>query len=35
VRDLAALASLPNAEREAWMKLWTDVDALRKKALMP
>jgi serine/threonine-protein kinase len=31
VRDQQALARLPDAERSAWMKLWTDVKALRKQ----
>jgi hypothetical protein len=31
VRDKEALAKLPEAEREAWRKLWADVaDLLRK-----
>jgi hypothetical protein len=32
VRDKAALAKLPRAQQEAWRKLWTDVEALLKKA---
>jgi tetratricopeptide (TPR) repeat protein len=32
VRDLAALAKVPEAERAEWHKLWADVEALRKKA---
>jgi len=32
VRDDKALAALPEKERQAWQKLWADVDALRKKA---
>jgi len=32
VRDQAALAKLPDAERQAWEKLWADVEALRKRA---
>jgi tetratricopeptide (TPR) repeat protein len=32
VRDPAALEKLPEAERAAWQKLWTDVAALLKKA---
>jgi Flp pilus assembly protein TadD len=31
VRDAGALAKLPQAEREAWRKLWADVDALLAK----
>jgi tetratricopeptide (TPR) repeat protein len=31
VRDKAALAKLPKDEREAWGKLWADVEALLKK----
>ncbi len=31
VRDADALAKLPESEREAWRKLWTDVDALSAK----
>jgi tetratricopeptide (TPR) repeat protein/tRNA A-37 threonylcarbamoyl transferase component Bud32 len=31
VRDKAALANLPKEEREAWTKLWKDVDALLKQ----
>ncbi len=31
VRDADALAKLPEAEREAWRKLWADVDALLAK----
>jgi tetratricopeptide (TPR) repeat protein len=31
VRDQAALANLPEAERVAWQKLWADVDATMKK----
>jgi tetratricopeptide (TPR) repeat protein len=31
VRDPAALAKLPEAERDAWKKLWADVEALRKR----
>ena len=29
--DADALAKLPESEREAWRKLWTDVDALSAK----
>jgi hypothetical protein len=32
VRDKDALAKLPAEEQDAWRKLWTDVDALLKKA---
>jgi serine/threonine protein kinase/tetratricopeptide (TPR) repeat protein len=32
IRDEAALAKLPEAEREAFRALWADVEALRKKA---
>jgi hypothetical protein len=32
VRDPAALANLPDAERAAWQKLWADVEALRRRA---
>jgi hypothetical protein len=32
VRDKAGLANLPDTEREAWEKLWADVEALRKQA---
>jgi tetratricopeptide (TPR) repeat protein len=32
VRDKAGLARLPDAERQAWEKLWADVEALRKQA---
>jgi hypothetical protein len=31
VRDPAALAQLPGAERAQWQKLWADVAALRAK----
>jgi serine/threonine-protein kinase len=31
VRDKEALAKLPEAEREAWQKLWADVDAVLGK----
>jgi tetratricopeptide (TPR) repeat protein/tRNA A-37 threonylcarbamoyl transferase component Bud32 len=31
VREPAALAKLPVEEREGWQKLWTDVEALRKR----
>ena len=33
VRDKAGLANLPDTEREAWEKLWADVEALRNRAL--
>ena len=32
VRDIEALAKLPEAERKGWQALWADVDALLKKA---
>jgi hypothetical protein len=32
VRDAAALAKLPEAERAAWTRLWADVQALLAKA---
>jgi hypothetical protein len=32
VRDQDALAKLPEAERKAWRKLWTDVADLLKKS---
>jgi serine/threonine-protein kinase len=32
VRDQAGLANLPATEREAWKKLWADVEALRNRA---
>jgi serine/threonine-protein kinase len=32
VRDAAALAGLPEAERAAWRRLWADVQALLEKA---
>jgi hypothetical protein len=35
VRDPAALANLPEAERLEWQKLWADVDATLKKAAEP
>jgi hypothetical protein len=31
VRDSAALAHIPEAERKEWQKFWADVDALLKK----
>jgi hypothetical protein len=31
VRDPSALAQLPDAERQAWQKLWADVAALLAK----
>jgi len=31
VRDVKTLAALPEKERAAWQKLWTDVAALRNK----
>jgi tetratricopeptide (TPR) repeat protein len=33
VRDEAALEKMPNEVREAWRKLWQEVEALRRKAL--
>jgi hypothetical protein len=33
VRDEAALEKTPNEVREAWRKLWQEVEALRRKAL--
>lgn len=33
VRDDAKLAALPRQERQAWKDLWSDVDAMREKAL--
>jgi hypothetical protein len=32
VRGEQALAKLPEPERQAWQKVWSDVDALRAKA---
>jgi tetratricopeptide (TPR) repeat protein len=32
LRDTAALAALPEAEREAWRTFWAEVDALLKRA---
>jgi hypothetical protein len=32
VRDPAALAKMPEAERADWQKLWADVEALVKKS---
>ena len=32
VREETALAKLPPDERAAWQKLWTEVDAVLKKA---
>jgi tetratricopeptide (TPR) repeat protein len=32
LRDTAALARLPEAERAEWQKLWAEVEALRRKA---
>jgi hypothetical protein len=31
VRDVDALARLPKAERDAWLDLWADVEALRAR----
>jgi hypothetical protein len=33
VRDQAALANLPEAERQAWQKLWADVGDILKKSM--
>jgi tetratricopeptide (TPR) repeat protein len=35
VRDLAALAKLPETERQEWQKLWQEVEALLVKASTP
>ena len=35
VREKAALAQLPKGEREAWQKLWANVDALLDRARTP
>jgi hypothetical protein len=35
LRDAEALAQLPEAERQAWQKLWADVDAVLKRAQEP
>jgi serine/threonine protein kinase len=35
VRGSAALGKLPEAERQEWQKLWTEVDELRQKAAKP
>jgi serine/threonine-protein kinase len=35
LRDPDALAKLPDAERQAWQKLWADVDAVLKRAQEP
>jgi serine/threonine protein kinase/Flp pilus assembly protein TadD len=35
VRGPEALANLPDAERQEWQKLWTEVDELRQKAAKP
>jgi hypothetical protein len=32
IRDRDALTELPPAEREEWLKWWTDVDALLRQA---
>ena len=32
VRDVAALAALPEAERDEWRALWVEVDRLLKGA---
>ena len=32
IRDPAALAKLPEAERQEWQKLWSEVDALLQRA---
>jgi hypothetical protein len=31
----AGIPELPEAEREAWQKLWSDVDALKARAAGP
>jgi hypothetical protein len=31
LREKAALDKLPAAERDAWQRLWADVDALLKR----
>jgi hypothetical protein len=31
VRDRSVLERLPEAQRQAWQRLWADVDALLKK----
>jgi hypothetical protein len=35
VRGKDALARLPEEEREQWEKLWSDVDALLRRASQP
>jgi tetratricopeptide (TPR) repeat protein len=35
MRDAAALAKLPEAERAEWNKLWAEVEATLKKAVVP
>jgi hypothetical protein len=35
VRGAAALAKLPEAERERWQKLWQEVEELRKRSAEP
>ncbi len=35
VRDAAALAKTPEAERAAWQKLWADMAALQKRCEEP
>jgi hypothetical protein len=32
LRDKAVLDKLPAAERDAWQRLWADVDALLRRA---
>jgi hypothetical protein len=35
LRDKTALAKLPDAERQAWQRLWAEVDQLVQKAASP
>ena len=35
VRDTAALARLPKGERDAWLDLWADVEALLARLKLP
>jgi serine/threonine protein kinase len=35
VRDVNALAKLPEAERQEWQRLWEDVETLRQRAAEP
>jgi hypothetical protein len=32
VRDAAALARLPEAERQKWQQFWQEVEALKRRA---